>query len=115
MSINFKPFTAKDLIANQTLRFVNAHESLATALVELSKYNLLALPVYDKSQEAYIGFIDVIDVITGLLVAGLSVDVVQLVVPYPITVDEFVQKADFPSLEETKIGELISKKISSIL
>lgn len=107
MSVNLKPFTAKDLIAGQQLRTVKAHDSLASALVELSTHNLLALPVYDASREAYIGFIDVIDAITALLVAGLSIDVVQLVVPYPSSVDEFVQKAEFP-FNSLTIGELVN-------
>lgn len=108
MSIDFKQYTAKDLVVNQQLKSLRADQTLADALVELSKHQLLSLPVFDTTTNTYIGFIDVIDVVSTLLLAGLSIDFIKILVPISGPMEEFIKVAEFP-FNECVIREIISK------
>jgi CBS domain containing-hemolysin-like protein len=108
MATDLKQYTAKDLVGNQQLKSLQADQTLADALVELSKHQLLALPIFDNTTNQYIGFIDVIDVVSTLLLAGMSIDFIKLLAPVSVSLEEFVRVAEFP-FNECVIREIISK------
>eukprot|EP01089_Gocevia_fonbrunei_P017801 TRINITY_DN5887_c0_g1_i2.p1 TRINITY_DN5887_c0_g1~~TRINITY_DN5887_c0_g1_i2.p1 ORF type:complete len:359 (+),score=87.15 TRINITY_DN5887_c0_g1_i2:101-1078(+) len=106
----FGKFVAKDLIANDfKLITCKASDHLPEVLKILVDNNVMSVPVLDDSRviEAYLGFIDIIDIVTYIAVMTKAKELVDAIAKDPVDFDEYI-KNEKSVLAGIKIGDMMA-------
>jgi len=86
---------------------VNTDDNLFHILSTLASSRILSAPVYDRTTNSYIGFVDVIDITTVALVAMKCKDFAEAFSGRSITLNEYI-RTEAPILQQLQAKDIIS-------
>ena len=99
----------KNLIdPTRVLVTANGQDKVWNTLALLGKNKLLSCPVLNETENKYAGFVDIIDIMTALVAAGLSLEVVEILTDSPPSLEDFIAVAS-NALADTNTLEILSE------
>lgn len=98
----------KNLIdPTRALVTANGQDKVWNTLALLGKNKLLSCPVLNEAENKFVGFVDIIDIMTALVAAGLSLEVVEILTDSPPSLEDFIAVAS-NALADTNTLEILN-------
>lgn len=103
MQKELSQFKIADIIdVSQPIISINEDQNIGEALLLLKKHNILCLVITD-SENNNIGFLDVIDIVVAIMVAGISFKVIEAIGCYTVEECTENEKVGFTSISVKEI------------
>jgi len=107
MEAYLKSVTVQDVLKENptTPVTINETQRVFEALGKLAQHDILAMPVLNDNK--VVGLIDIIDIMTALLSAGISAEIVEQLSPNPPSFSEFVTELEGQLRSQTTVKDII--------